>query len=121
MAPEVISSTHYDNKCDIFSFGIIMYQTLTQVSDNEIYPTDLNGKKIDFLLSNDRNFRPIINEKLKNNEQYKEYIGMFIFIKFNFILKNFFLELMIKCWDFEPRSRPDFNEISKILESILVK
>jgi serine/threonine protein kinase len=76
MAPEVISSTHYDNKCDVFSFGIIMYQVLTQCKDYDIYQKDkLNGKNIDFLLGNDPLFRPEINENLKNDNEYNEYIG----------------------------------------------
>jgi serine/threonine protein kinase len=75
MAPEVISSTHYDKKCDVFSFGIIMYQVLTQCKNENIYPDNkLNGKNIDFMLSTDPNFRPKINEDLKNNEEIKDYI-----------------------------------------------
>jgi serine/threonine protein kinase len=78
MAPEVITSTHYDYKCDIFSFGIIMYQVLTQCSENDIYPLDkLNGKNIDFILSTNQSFRPEISDNLKNKVEYKEYIGIF--------------------------------------------
>jgi hypothetical protein len=74
MAPEVISSTHYDNRCDVFSFGIIMFQTLTQCSDNDIYPINkLNGKNIDFMLSTDPNFRPVINENLNSNQEFIDY------------------------------------------------
>jgi serine/threonine protein kinase len=90
MAPEVISSTHYDNRCDVFSFGIIMFQTLTQCSDNDIYPINkLNGKNIDFMLSTDPNFRPVINENLNSNQEFIDYIGFkfFIFIFYFLIFR----------------------------------
>jgi serine/threonine protein kinase len=80
MAPEVISSTHYDNKCDVYSFGIIMYQVLVQCKDEDIYPKyKLNGKNVDFMLSIDANFRPELNDDVKNNQEYKEFIGFFNF------------------------------------------
>jgi serine/threonine protein kinase len=77
MAPEVIQSTHYDNKCDVYSFSIIMYQVFYQVEDKQIYPEDkLDGKNIEFILSIDKNFRPIIKEE---KEEFKEFLSYFFF------------------------------------------
>lgn len=30
MAPEVFSSNKYDDKCDVFSFGVILWETITR-------------------------------------------------------------------------------------------
>jgi serine/threonine protein kinase len=80
MSPEVISSTRYDYKCDVYSFGIIMYQVLVQCSENDIYPQDkLDGKNLDFMLSTDKNFRPELSEDFLKKEEHKEYIGLFFF------------------------------------------
>jgi serine/threonine protein kinase len=84
MAPEVIKSTKYDNKCDVYSFGIIMFQVLIQCSDKEIYPIDKLGENnIDFMLATYRDFRPIISEKFQT-QQFKNYIGL-QFFKLNFL------------------------------------
>jgi serine/threonine protein kinase len=33
-APEIVISTNYDQRCDIFSFSIIMFQILTKKIEN---------------------------------------------------------------------------------------
>jgi serine/threonine protein kinase len=76
MAPEVIKSTKYDNKCDIYSFGIIMFQILTQCDDKQIYTEYKLKDTIDFILSTDPNFRPEIQES------YLIYIINNFFIQF---------------------------------------
>jgi serine/threonine protein kinase len=83
IAPEVISSTQYDNKCDVFSFAIIMYQLLTQCDEREIYSKKiLQGNSVEYLLMTNKNARPEISENYKK-EQFKNYIGFF-FLNFFF-------------------------------------
>jgi serine/threonine protein kinase len=59
MAPEVLISTNYDNKCDVFSFGIIMFQVLTQIDDDNIYKKErLASYTLDYKITTEKNFRP---------------------------------------------------------------
>jgi len=79
-------------KCDVFSFGIIMFQLLAQCDDNEIYPkTDGN---IDFSIGSDPNFRPIISENYLKDEKFNDYLSKNFFI-FLFFLFFFILFLII--------------------------
>jgi serine/threonine protein kinase len=89
MAPEVITSTKYDYKCDVFSFGIIMFQILSQCEDKDIYPPS-KEKNVDFLLGTDPNYRPKIKE-IYNKNEFVEFIGIkffFLFFKFFFKFNN---------------------------------
>jgi serine/threonine protein kinase len=80
MAPEVIKSTTYDTKCDVYSFSIIMFQVLTQCEDNEIYPlSKLKSNTLEFVLSTDENFRPIIPKKFLKDKNFKNYISNLFF------------------------------------------
>jgi serine/threonine protein kinase len=104
MAPEVIKSTQYDFKCDVFSFGIIMFQILTQCEDKQIYPENkLNGNNIEYNLASNPNFRPEVTDQLNSNKEYSEYIV-----------------LMKSCWDYYAYNRPEFIEISKKLGNLLL-
>jgi serine/threonine protein kinase len=79
MAPEVLISTTYDNKCDVFSFGIIMFQVLTQIDEDNIYPKEkLDGFNLDYKITNDKNFRPEIPNVYLSDKKYEQYIGFFI-------------------------------------------
>jgi hypothetical protein len=69
MAPEVLISTTYDNKCDFYSFVIIMFQVLTQIDD--IYPKEkLDRKNLDLKITTDKNFRPEIPKIYLNDKKY---------------------------------------------------
>jgi serine/threonine protein kinase len=87
IAPEVLISTKYDHKCDIFSFGIIMFQILTQCEESEIYSKERLGEfNIDYKITSDKNFRPEIPEKYLNDKIYDEFIGFyFLFFIFYFL------------------------------------
>jgi serine/threonine protein kinase len=125
MAPEVILTNNYDQKCDIFSFSIMMFQVFTNkienIYDNEILinekkielkeidnneiefskkilPTSFN---IELKVSNDPNFRPIVSNLFDS--------GIYLDV----------IELMKNCWKHLPNERPNFFEITIILEEIL--
>jgi serine/threonine protein kinase len=86
IAPEVLISTKYNHKCDVFSLGIIMFLILTQIDENEIYSKDQLGEfNIDYKITSDKNFRPIIPEKyLNDNKLISEYIGWYFLFYFIF-------------------------------------
>jgi serine/threonine protein kinase len=76
IAPEVLSSTKYDNKCDVYSFGIIMFQVLTQ-SEVIYTPEQIGNYNVDYKVGNDPNFKPIIPDNYLNDKKYESYIGYF--------------------------------------------
>jgi serine/threonine protein kinase len=119
MAPEVILTNNYDQKCDIFSFAIIMFQLLTKKIDNiydgyvnqenknenielkEVNTNSNNIANIELRVANDHNFRPLIPKKFIDKKKYFE-----------------FIDLMKKCWNHSPKERPAFNEITMTLQEI---
>jgi serine/threonine protein kinase len=126
MAPEVILTNNYDQKCDIFSFAIMMFQLLTKKINNiyddskqeakreskneniielkEVNSNNNNSNNIaniELRVANDKNFRPSIPIKFENKKKYFE-----------------FIILMKKCWNHDPKERPAFNEIVMTLQEI---
>jgi serine/threonine protein kinase len=114
MTPEVILTNNYDQKCDVFSFSIMMFQILTKKIDNiyenkiidggEIELEEVNSNinniaNIELKVANDPNFRPSIPNEFKKN-----------FVEF--------IDLMKKCWNHNPKERPNFNEITLNLQEI---
>ena len=95
MAPEVISGNQYSQKADVYSFGILMFEVVTDTSP---YP-DLESNKITFFQFNEgvvyKNYRPTFDSFVKES------------------IKN----LIIRCWDKETKNRPTFEEIFNLLSS----
>lgn len=84
MAPEVMTDTKYDIKADVYSFGILMYEIITDSIpyQNEKPFTLMNKIKYE-------NLRPQFNVQLKES-----------------------LQLLIEqCWSSDPKDRPTFDEI----------
>ncbi|KAK8890149.1 hypothetical protein M9Y10_034909 [Tritrichomonas musculus] len=93
MAPEIMEGFQYNGKVDVYSFGILMYEIVT---DSIPYP-DLESRKMtSFQFTNkvvNENFRP----------------------KFEVPVKKSIQELIEKCWSKNPKERPTFEEIFKKL------
>ncbi|KAJ8767007.1 hypothetical protein K2173_012516 [Erythroxylum novogranatense] len=91
MAPEVIEHKPYDHKADVFSFGIVLWELLTGKIPYE-YLTPLQAA----VGVVQKALRPTIprhtNPKLA--------------------------ELLEKCWQQDPARRPDFSEITVILQQL---
>ena len=108
MSPEILSNQrYYDELCDIYSFGIIMYEVLFEIRPYSSFedtgdknePISLFHLGIEVMNGK----RPEIpNIQLSNTEQ--EYIS-----------------LMKKCWNHNPSIRPSFLEIHKEMEAFLTE
>jgi serine/threonine protein kinase len=103
MAPEVVTSGDYDQKCDVFSFAIMMFQLLTKKIDNIYQDTISNDNvlNVELQVAINPNFRPLIPKKYLEKKKYFE-----------------FIELMKKCWNQDPKERPSFNDITMTLQKI---
>ncbi len=111
MAPEVIGATgHYDNKCDVYSFGIIMWEVLTE---KEPYHDIQNKQGVMVRVARD-NFRPtipsvdLVMEIHSTNEEKKSIDNVFMS----------FISLMRECWSHDPSSRPTFDQVVERLNEM---
>ncbi|OHT09262.1 hypothetical protein TRFO_21914 [Tritrichomonas foetus] len=90
MAPEVSTTINYDQKCDVYSYGMILYeisevrQPFRKVPEREVKELVKSGVRPDFK-----------NDKTPKN------------------LKT----LITKCWNSDPSLRPTFEEIILILST----
>jgi serine/threonine protein kinase len=88
MAPEVASG-HYDEKVDVYSFGLILYEI---VSGTGVFSGD--GNKFQLYQNLVRGEFPSIPEAVL----------------------PFTRQLIAKCWSKSPRERPSFSEILKMMQ-----
>ncbi|XP_038696806.1 serine/threonine-protein kinase STY46-like isoform X2 [Tripterygium wilfordii] len=91
MAPEVINHQPYDQKADVFSFAIVLWELVTAK-----IPYD-NMTPLQAALGVRQGLRPDLPE----NTHPK------------------LLELMQRCWEAVPNNRPSFSEITAELETLL--
>lgn len=95
MAPEVITNSTYDRKVDVYSFGILMFEIVTDLFP---YQDLLNGKLTDFYFRN----------KVVNDNYRPEFLVP---------VKDSLKELIQKCWSACPKERPSFTNIFKKLST----
>ncbi|KAG8370240.1 hypothetical protein BUALT_Bualt14G0097400 [Buddleja alternifolia] len=91
MAPEVLDGKPYNRKCDVYSFGICLW---------EIYCCDLPYTDLSFAEVSSavvrQNLRPDIPRCCPNS----------------------LASIMKKCWDANPEKRPEMDEVVRLLEAI---
>ncbi|CAA2993623.1 serine threonine- kinase HT1-like [Olea europaea subsp. europaea] len=91
MAPEVLDGKPYNRKCDVYSFGICLW---------EIYCCDLPYPDLSFAEVSSavvrQNLRPEIPRCCPSSLAH----------------------IMKKCWDVNPEKRPDMDEVVRLLEAI---
>ncbi|KAJ3448428.1 serine/threonine-protein kinase -related [Anaeramoeba flamelloides] len=92
MAPEVLAGSSYDIKCDVYSYGILLYELVTRrIPYKELNYTPI---QIAFAVVNDR-LRPKFIETDDVSMELKD--------------------LILKCLDHRPFKRPTFKDILKIM------
>ncbi|GAA0166216.1 non-receptor serine/threonine protein kinase [Lithospermum erythrorhizon] len=91
MAPEVLDGKPYNRKCDVYSFGICLWETYCC----DLPYADLSFAEISSAVVR-QNLRPEIPRCCPSS------------------LAN----VMRKCWDTNPDRRPDMDEVVKLLEAI---
>ncbi|KAL7124001.1 hypothetical protein ABFS83_14G019300 [Erythranthe nasuta] len=91
MAPEVLDGKPYNRKCDVYSFGICLWETYCC----EVPYTDLSFADVSSAVVRN-NLRPPIPRCCPSS------------------LAN----IMKKCWDGNPDKRPEMEEVVKMLEAI---
>ena len=95
MAPEVIAGFKYTEKADVFSYGIILWELLTR--QPPYYGID--GTEVSLKVVKE-DLRPEIKVDQEKSAPPE------------------FIDLMKRCWDWEPTKRPLFDEIIDTLNSI---
>ncbi|KZV39347.1 hypothetical protein F511_17539 [Dorcoceras hygrometricum] len=91
MAPEVIEHKPYDHKVDVFSFGVVLWELLTgKLPYEHLTPLQAAIGVVQ------KGLRPAIPTHTHPK----------------------LIELLERCWQHDPSLRPDFTEITEILQKI---
>ncbi|XP_032072602.1 mitogen-activated protein kinase kinase kinase 20-like isoform X1 [Thamnophis elegans] len=91
MAPEVIQSLPISETCDTYSYGVVLWEMLTR----EVPFKGLEGLQVAWLVV-EKNERLTIPSSCPGS----------------------FAELMLQCWEADPKKRPSFKQIISILDSM---
>ncbi|KAK8834412.1 hypothetical protein M9Y10_013322 [Tritrichomonas musculus] len=89
-APEVLSKNHYNSRSDVYSFGILMYEVITESKPFPLFQ-EKNAMTINQFKENvvRNNYRP----------------------EFKSPIKKSFQNLIERCWSNDYKKRPTFEEI----------
>lgn len=102
MSPEVTLGQEYNDKCDVFSFSIIMTEVLLETVDPKRY-FNRSVFGIEGAVANDPQLRPIIPEEvIAQGEHITQYIT-----------------LMRQCWQHDPAQRPNMNTVVEEIQNML--
>jgi len=102
-SPEIMRGQSYTTNVDVFSFGIMMFNFLLDTDD----PYNTAGNKDPFFAFKvgdlvEQGLRPEIPSDFEVNES-----------------NEWFVELMKKCWDENPKNRPSAKQIVSLFEKNL--
>ncbi|KAL7888900.1 hypothetical protein AOLI_G00038740 [Acnodon oligacanthus] len=93
MAPEVFEGNNYSEKCDVFSWGIILWEVITRRKPFD----EIGGPAFRIMWAVHRGTRPPL---IKNLPKPIE-------------------SLMTRCWSKDPSQRPSMEEIVKIMTHLM--
>ena len=91
MAPEIIDFDEYSDKTDVYSFGIVMFEV---ISDSFPYPS-LQSGRVPLHTFYQRVGKEGLRPNFKENPPIEEPLK----------------KLMESCWSQDPKSRPTFNDL----------
>jgi len=97
MCPEIVLNWPYNEKCDVFSFSIMMWVILT----GNFYPYGLDNVAVEIKVASNPDYRPDVEQILIPDSSSSE------------IMRN----LVSQNWEADPRKRMTFPEIRKVLQS----
>jgi len=100
MAPEVTLGKAYDTQADVFSFGVLMYEVLT----NNWVPYGQNEMNIEMRVAMDANYRPNLPLEMKT-AKLNSSLGMCT-------------ALITRCWEHESANRPTMSSVLSSLNQI---
>ena len=90
MAPELFKEEKYDQKVDVYAYGVLLYQLLTGLLPFEC---KLSRAKLCMMITNGE--RPEIPDTLD----------------------EYYADIIRRCWDQTPSNRPTFDEVYRLLKN----
>ncbi|XP_028250596.1 mitogen-activated protein kinase kinase kinase 7-like isoform X2 [Parambassis ranga] len=93
MAPEVFEGSNYSEKCDVFSWGIILWEVITRKKPFD----EIGGSAFCIMWAVHRGTRPPLIKDLPEPIE----------------------SLMTRCWDKEPSERPSMTEVNNTMSSLM--
>ncbi|GMI69963.1 hypothetical protein like AT3G22750 [Hibiscus trionum] len=123
MAPEVIDGKPYNRTCDVYSFGICLW---------EIYCCDMPYPDLSFVDVSSAVARQV--GFVNSFDRIKERIEIIVYVCYSTCddriywqnlrpeiprcCPNSLASIMRKCWDANPKKRPEMDEVVRMLEAI---
>ncbi|XP_045917886.1 mitogen-activated protein kinase kinase kinase 7-like isoform X2 [Micropterus dolomieu] len=93
MAPEVFEGSNYSEKCDVFSWGIILWEVITRQKPFD----EIGGSAFCIMWAVHRGTRPPLIKDLPGPIE----------------------TLMTRCWDKEPSQRPSMEEVRNTMSHLM--
>ncbi|XP_019940685.2 mitogen-activated protein kinase kinase kinase 7-like isoform X1 [Paralichthys olivaceus] len=93
MAPEVFEGSNYSEKCDVFSWGIILWEVITRKKPFD----EIGGSAFCIMWAVHRGTRPPLIKYLPEPIE----------------------TLMTRCWDKEPSQRPSMEEVENTMSHLM--
>ncbi|XP_028994521.1 mitogen-activated protein kinase kinase kinase 7-like [Betta splendens] len=93
MAPEVFEGSNYSEKCDVFSWGIILWEVITRKKPFD----EIGGSAFCIMWAVHRGTRPPLIRDLPEPIE----------------------TLMTRCWDKEPSQRPSMEEVTNTMSRLM--
>ncbi|XP_056283730.1 mitogen-activated protein kinase kinase kinase 7-like [Pseudoliparis swirei] len=93
MAPEVFEGSNYSEKCDVFSWGIILWEVITRKKPFD----EIGGSAFCIMWAVHRGTRPPLIKDLPEPIE----------------------SLMTRCWDKEPSQRPSMEEVKNTMSHFM--
>jgi hypothetical protein len=114
MSPEVIRNERYDQRSDIYSFAIVMYETFFEQAPYTSFPLLYNHSSSDSSSSNSEELINPWNLGLQIAKGVRPVLpDEETMAKFSDAEKCY-IDIMKRCWDHDPSKRPTFAELTHI-------